>query len=207
MGLVSFLMGAWCNWKMTLGVSLNSHLCSSQILGLVPDQEQPMKLQSGIFGNKKQHFNCAAQSIVMSCKPKNNFICTITRFRHFCKPKDSGEQDYINTPCVPVYLCKSCAQAPPTRKGSGDIRLILSAVSSWWSSQEFLVFPTTDCVFCNVVGSWKIVPRKQSTLMKPEGFDRTSPAYVATPISLCVSWAASAEPLPGNLALEPRLLF
>ena len=110
MGLVSFLMGAWCNWKMTLGVSLNSHLCSSQILGLVPDQEQPMKLQSGIFGNKKQHFNCAAQSNVMSCKPKNSFICTITRFRHSCKPKDSGEQDYINTPRVPVYLCKSRAQ-------------------------------------------------------------------------------------------------
>ena len=27
---------------------------------------------------------------------------------------------------------------------------------------------TTDCVFCNVIGSWKILHRKQSVLMKPE---------------------------------------
>ena len=27
----------------------------------------------------------------------------------------------------------------------------------------------TDCVFCNVIGGWKILRRKQSMLMKPKG--------------------------------------
>ena len=27
---------------------------------------------------------------------------------------------------------------------------------------------TTDCVFCNVIGGWKILCGKQSTLMKPK---------------------------------------
>ena len=44
----------------------------------------------------------------------------------------------------------------------------ISAVSSCWSSQDFWCC-TTDYVFCNVIGGWKILRRKQSTLMKPEG--------------------------------------
>ena len=34
-------------------------------------------------------------------------------------------------------------------------------------AKDFRCF-TTDCVFCNVIGGWKFLRRKQSMLIKPE---------------------------------------
>ena len=65
---------------------------------------------------------------------------------------------------------------------------------------------TTDCVFCDVIGGCKILPRKQSTLMDRPDVTRPSPLGWGLGTRLCQEWYQSTTYTDNLVPQYPYIL-